>query len=395
MSMSAAGGATLPRAPRFDLSILALVLAGTSTFINVYTTQALLPFLRHLYQASELEVSLTISATTAGVALAAPFAGLFAESLGRKKVIVPAIFSLSLPTALAASSPNLHWLIFWRFLQGLCIPGIIVVMIAYINEEFVGRGVGRAMSAYVSGTVFGGFLGRLIPGVLATHWQWRYSFLVLAALNLLGGWGVRNWLPPAENFVAASTVRDSLRDAWAHLHNPKLLAVFAMGFSVLFGLVGVFTYVNFYLAGPPFHLNPAQLGSIFCVYLLGLIVTPMAGRFMDRAGFLRTMLLATVISSCGLILTLPLHLWTAILGLALFSSGMFVQQAGATSQTGRVAAKSRSVAAGLYVTVYYIGGSAGAAVPAWFWSHHGWPGCVGLLWGSCVLTFFLAWASER
>ena len=394
MSTSAAAS-TLPTRSKFDLSIFALVLAGTSTFLNVYTTQALLPFLRHIYQASELEVSLTISATTFGVALAAPFVGLFAESLGRKKVIVPAMFALSVPTALAATSPNLHWLIFWRFLMGLCIPGIIAVMIAYINEEFVGRGVGRAMSAYVSGTVFGGFLGRLIPGLVATHWQWRYSFLVLAGLNLLGGWGVRNWLPPAENFIAAENVRVSLRDALDHLRNPKLLAVFGLGFMVLFGLVGAFTYVNFYLAGPPFYLNPAQLGSIFFVYLLGLIVTPLAGRFMDRAGFLKTMLLAVVVSSCGLLVTLPRSLPIIILGLALFSSGMFVQQAAATSQTGRVAARGRSVAAGLYVTVYYIGGSAGAVIPAYFWSHYGWPGCVIVLWASSSITLLLAWVSTR
>jgi MFS transporter, YNFM family, putative membrane transport protein len=394
MSTSATGSLVGSRTTS-DLSIFALVLAGSSTFLNVYTTQALLPFLRHVYQASELEVSLTISATTFGVALAAPLIGLFAESLGRKKVIVPAIFALSVPTALAATSPNLPWLIFWRFLMGLCIPGIIAVIIAYINEEFVGRGVGRAMSAYVAGTVFGGFIGRLIPGLVATHWQWRYSFVLLAALNLLGGWGVKKWLPPAENFVAAENVSESLRDVRNHLRNPRLLAVFGLGFMVLFGLVGVFTYVNFYLAGAPFHLNPAQLGSIFFVYLLGLIVTPLAGRFMDRAGFLKTMLLAVIMSSCGLLITLPQRLSTIIFGLALFSSGMFVQQAAATSQTGRVATRGRSVAAGLYVTVYYMGGSVGAALPAFFWSHYGWPGCVAVLWASSLFTILFAWISSR
>lgn len=395
MASNAVAGDSLPARRKFDLSIFALVIAGTSTFLNVYTTQALLPFLRHLYQASELEVSLTISATTFGVALSAPFIGFFAESWGRKKVIVPAIFTLSIPTALAATSTNLHWLIFWRFLMGLCIPGIIAVVIAYINEEFVGRGVGRAMSAYVAGTVFGGFLGRLIPGLVATHWQWRYAFLVLAVLNLFGGWAVRSWLPPAENFVAAETIRESLNDARTHLKNHRLLAVFGLGFMVLFGLVGVFTYVNFYLASAPFHLDPAQLGSIFFVYLLGLIVTPLAGRFLDRAGFFNTMLLAVIVGSCGLVATLAHRLAMIILGLAVFSSGMFVQQAAATSQTGRVATRGRSVAAGLYVTVYYIGGSVGAVVPAYFWSKYGWPGCVAVLWGSSVLTLGLAWVSSR
>lgn len=378
-----------------DTSIVALVLAGTATFLDVYTTQALLPFLRQVYRATELQVSLTISATTFAVALAAPFVGLFAESIGRKKVIVPAIFGLSIPTFLAATSPSLEALIFWRFAQGLFIPGIIAVILAYINEEWAGRGVGAAMAAYVSGTVLGGFIGRLIPGIITTRYQWRAAFIVLGVLTLLGGWGVRKWLPPAENFVASKNVKASLKDLLAHLRSPRLLAVFGMGFTVLFSLVGTFTYVNFYLAGSPFHFNSAQLGSVFFVYLLGLFITPAAGRFMDRAGFLPTCVLALSMSSVGLLLTLPHHIWLIILGLALFSSGVFVLQAAATSQTGRVAGRARSAAAGLYVTFYYGGGSLGAVLPAWFWLTYGWPGCVGVLFAAGLLTFVLAWASSR
>jgi MFS transporter, YNFM family, putative membrane transport protein len=97
-----------------------------------------------------------------------------------------------------------------------------------------------------------------------------------------------------------------------------LLAVFGMGFAALFCLVGVFTYVNFYLAAPPFRLNSAQLGSVFAVYLLGVIVTPLAGRFLDHYCVRRTALLAFGFAVVGL---------------------------------------SRSSAAGLYVTLYYVGGS--------------------------------------
>jgi YNFM family putative membrane transporter len=71
--------------------------------------------------------------------------------------------------------------------------------------------------------------------------------------------------------------------------------------------VGVFTYVNFYLAQPPFNLTPAELGSIFFVYLLGCVVTPLAGRFLDRHGFRRTMLLSLGMCLGGLLLTLALR----------------------------------------------------------------------------------------
>lgn len=378
-----------------DTSILALVLAGVSTFLDVYTTQALLPYLRKVYAVSELEVSLTISATTLAIAIAAPFVGLFAETIGRKKIIVPAIFGLSVPTFLAATSPSLHALIFWRFAQGLFVPGIIAVIIAYINEEWADRGVGTAMAAYVSGTVLGGFVGRLIPGLITSRFEWRTAFVVLGILNLIGGFGVRKWLPKAENFVAATNVKASVGAAIGHLRHPRLLAVFGMGFGVLFCLVGCFTYVNFYLASAPFHLNPAQLGGIFFVYLLGLVVTPAAGRFMDKAGFMQVTVLATLMSWAGLGLTLVHSLPSIIVGLALFSSGIFILQSAATSQTGRVAGQARSAAAGLYVTFYYGGGSVGATLPAWFWSNYGWPGCAALLLVGTLITIWFGWLSTE
>jgi MFS transporter, YNFM family, putative membrane transport protein len=370
------------------------MLAGACTFLNVYCTQPLLPFLRHLFHASELQVSLTVSATTFGVALAAPIVGLMAERIGRKKVIVPALFLLTIPTVLAATSTGIWTLVFWRFLQGIFVPGIIAVMIAYIGEEFAGSNVGTVMAAYVTGTVFGGFLGRFIAGLVATHWHWRAAFLVIGAINFSGAVAVRQWLPKAKNFVAAASARSVLDDMGMHLRNPRLLATFAMGFGVLFSLVGAFTYVNFYLAAPPFLLGSAALGSIFCVYLLGLVVTPLSGRFLDRSGFRSTAVLALAFALSGLACTLSHHLSIVVLGLALFSSGNFIFQAAATVQTGINAGRARSSAAGLYVTLYYVGGSVGATVLGWIWLWRGWHACVAALAIGSSATLLFAFLSS-
>jgi len=61
------------------------MLAGMCTFLNVYCTQPLLPYFQRLYKASEIEVSLTVSATILAVAIAAPFVGMIAESIGRRR----------------------------------------------------------------------------------------------------------------------------------------------------------------------------------------------------------------------------------------------------------------------------------------------------------------------
>lgn len=380
---------------RLDKAAVATMLAGMCTFLNVYSTQPLLPLLRETFHASELEVSLTVSATIFATALTAPIIGMIAERRGRKKVIVPSLFLLTVPTALAATSTSLGALIFWRFAQGIFVPGVIAVMLAYVNEEWAGRGVGRAMSAYVTGTVIGGFLGRFISGVIATHWHWRATFLVLAGLNLIGAVIVRAWLPLAKNFVRAEHLQQVLDHAKDHLRNPRLLANFGMGAAALFTLVGCFTYANFYLAAAPFHLNSAQLGSIFFVYLLGVVITPQSGRFLDCFGFRHTTMVYCAMMIAGLLLTLIKSLPVVIVGLAIFSSGVFVAQAAATVQTGAIAGRARSSAAGLYVAFYYLGGSVGATLTDWFWRWQGWPGCVGLLAGVSLVSLWLARISSR
>jgi MFS family permease len=376
------------------LAVYAAMIAGACTFLNVYCTQPLLPFFQKFFHATEVQVSLTVGAVTLSVALMAPVIGMIAETLGRKKVIVPALFAMAVPTLLAATAQSLSALIFWRFMQGLFVPGVIAVIIAYINEEFAGR-TGAVMSAYVAGTVFGGFLGRFITGVIAAHGNWHAAFIVLGVLDLLGAMAVRQWLPLATHFVPAQHVFKSLGDTWGHLRNPRLLMICGMGFTVLFSLVGVFTYANFYLARPPFHLSTAGLGSVFFIYLFGCIVTPLAGRFLDRNGFRRTALLAVGMSLGGLLLTLVDWLPAVIAGLAIFSSGIFVSQASATVLTGQVADRARSSAAGLYVTFYYAGGSVGTALPAWFWLNGGWPGCVGLFAAVSLVTLALGWIGGK
>src|ERR1035437_2952871 len=162
---------------------------GFATFVNLYATQPLLPRFRQLFHASELMVSLTVSAPVLAVALAAPVVGLLADRLGRKRVIVASMLGVAIPTALAATAGNLGQLIVWRFLQGLFIPGIIAVAMAYISEETPHPPVGSTMATYVTGTVVGGFAGRFAAGLIAARWDWRGGGGVRGRPAAAGGWG--------------------------------------------------------------------------------------------------------------------------------------------------------------------------------------------------------------
>lgn len=364
-------------------ALAALFVVGFSTFVNLYVTQPLLPLFRQIFHASELMVSLTVSAPVLAVALTAPFQGLVADRLGRKRVIVAAIAGLAVPTFLSASAASLPQLILWRFLQGLFIPGIISVIIAYISEESPRQAIGSTMAIYVTGTVIGGFAGRMVIGFVASHWSWRSGLVALGAITLAGALATVRLLPRETKFVRGKASL-SLAPLVSHLRNPQLLATYAVGFNILFSLVGAFTYVNFYLADKPFSLGPAALGQVFTVYLIGACVTPVAGRLLDRIGYRMTLLGAVVMGAVGMLLTLVHVLFAIISGLALAASGVFVCQAAASSNVGKAASEGRSSAAGLYVALYYFGGFAGSIIPGFFWARAGWPACVAVI--LCVQT---------
>ncbi len=158
----------------------------------------------------------------------------------------------------------------------------------------------------------------------------------------------------------------------------------------MFSLVATFTYVTFYLADPPFGPRPAALGSIFIVYLVGAAVTPLTGRAIARVGNRVALAAAIAAGIGGVSLTLTHHLWAVALGLAITCSGVFSAQAAASSFIGIAAKKNRALAVGMYASFYYLGGSAGAALPGYVWNLGAWPACVAMIAAVQMLTVIIA-----
>lgn len=371
--------------------MLAVGLVGFFAFLDVYVTQPLLPLLARRFHASELAVSLTVSAVTLAIALSAPLTGLLADRVGRKRVIVGALALLAAPTLLAAQAGSLDGLVRWRFLQGLMIPGIFVVAIAYVAEEWAPRRATLAMAVYVIGTVLGGTTGRVVAGFITAAWGWRAAFAALGALTLVGAALVWRLLPGASGFARQESLRAATAAALAHLRNPRLLATFFVGFNMLFMLVAAFTYVNFDLAAAPFHLGAAELGLIYFAYLPSLLFLTRAGRWTARVGYRRALMVALLVSAGGAVLTLWAFLPAILLGLALTSGGLFSAQSTATSYLGHEAREARSSAAGLYAALYYIGGSLGGLAPGFLWARWHWFGCVLLVLIADAAALALGW----
>ncbi|ELA08363.1 major facilitator superfamily transporter [Moraxella macacae 0408225] len=339
---------------------VSIFVVGMFAFLQVYSIQAILPVLMQTFLASETWVGLTVGATVLAIALMSPFMGMLSDAYGRKPFIVAAMLALAIPTALIGFADSLDAVIGWRFLQGLAVPAITVVTIAYIAEEFVGNAVAKLMAFYVAGTVLGGFLGRFLLGHLEQRIGWQQGFYVMAGLTLIGAMWVAWQLPKSRRFIPNPNFGSSLQILKQHATNRYVITACLLGFCVLFSLVGCFTFINLHLADKPYLLDSGGLANIFSVYLLGVVITPIASNLTAYFGAARTVQMAVMLSMLGVLITLGRPLWAVILGLTVMSSGVFITQAATITYIAVNVKQGRSLASGLYYLCYYLGGTAGA-----------------------------------
>lgn len=363
---------------------IAVMLAGAAAFFDLYAPQSILPQLTSAFGVGEHAVGWVVTVTTLAVAVVAPFAGALADTFGRKRIIAFAALALTLPTLLCAFAASFPELLLFRGIEGLFMPLIFCVTIAYISEEWSAEEAREITAFYMAGAVAGGFLGRFFTGVVTDLSAWWIAFAAMAAVNLILGLVLYRAMPTERGFQPSTGLARSLAEMRHHFTNPKLVAACVVGFAILFAQVGLFTFAGLLLAAPPFGFGPAALGTIFAVYLVGMVTTPVLGRRLRRFPEQLPLSVGAGMFIAGVSLTLLPSLAAIVVGLALASAGTFLSQSAATNFVAQQAPRARSAAVGLYTTWYYVGGSAGAVVPGVLWHSAGWPGVVALMVGASL-----------
>jgi MFS transporter, YNFM family, putative membrane transport protein len=362
-----------------DLRSFAIATAGFCAFVNLYSPQALLPELAGEFNVGAGEISTLMTAGTLAIALTAPFAGVLADIVGRKRLITAAMFATVVPTLLMMVVQSVPQMVAMRFVQGLLLPPIFTVAVAYIGDEWPSGDVPRVAGIYISGTSIGGFCGRFIPGVFADLIGWRAAYGVVAALTLLAAIVVALTLTPERHFVPSGGLANSMRHMVRHLRDRRLLATYAIGFGVLFNFIATFTYVSFHLAEPPYLFTPTLLGALFLTYLASSPLVPWVGRGIALFGRRPFVLGIIAIWIVGVFLLLAPPVSLILTGLTLCAVCGMLCQAISTGYVTMTAKEGRSSAVGLYATMYYTGGSAGAFLGGIAWTLGGWDGCVAII----------------
>lgn len=375
--------------PGFRRATGALFAAGMTTFMTLYCVQALLPALSSGFHLSPAASSLTISVSTAAMAVAVVPLTALSDAWSRTGMMSLALGAAALLGIAAAFAPNYPVLLVFRVLQGLALAGLQATAMSYLAEEVHRESLGQAMGLYVAGNGIGGMAGRLVAdGVLDLTGSWRWAIGAVGVVAAVCAVVFHLSIPASVRFVRREARPRALASAIGRaLPDTALLRLYLIGFVAMAGFVTVYNYLGFRLIAEPFDLSQTTAGLLFVAYVAGSFSSAAAGRLVDRYGRPRVLVPALLVALAGLAVMLVPSLGAVIPGLVIFTVGFFAAHAVASGWVGGRSTVLGVQGAAVYLFFYYIGSAVGGSVGGIAYSSGAWGGLT--LYCACLLAIAL------
>nr|WP_281434670.1 MFS transporter [Erwinia phyllosphaerae] len=360
---------------RFMHATLALFCAGLSTFAVLYCVQPILPVFSQSFHLTPAQSSLSLSVTTAMMALGLLVTGPLSDAIGRKSVMSVSLLLAAFFTLICATMSSWEGVLTMRALTGLALSGVAAVAMTWLSEELHPGFLSFSMGLYISGNSIGGLVGRLSTGMLADHFSWNVSLFVVGLFALTAAILFFRLLPPSQHFRASSLhPRKLLINFMFQWRDMGLPMLFIVGFILMGSFVTLFNYVSYRFLSAPFSLSQTVVGLLSVVYLTGTYSSPKAGVMTARYGRGVVLMASLLLMLTGLIATQFTTLWLVLPGLMLFAAGFFAAHSVASSWVGHRARRARGQASSLYLFFYYLGSSVAGTLGGVFWHGYGWAG---------------------
>ncbi|GIO15891.1 hypothetical protein J19TS2_54460 [Cohnella xylanilytica] len=220
----------------------------------------------------------------------------------------------------------------------------------------------------------------MLVGAGADLFGWRAGVLALGAASL--GCSIAFWLrlpessngrPRSRPFFGSWLI--GLRTSFS---SRRLLALYAMGFSLMGVYVAIFNYIGYALNVTPYSIGQTALGLLFVVNLVGTWSSVLFGRLAARRSRRFALVLATLIALGGIALAGLDSLAAKVVGCGAVAFGFFAGHAVASGWVGLLApGQAKESAPAVYLLFYYAGSSIVGWTGGIVLRQYGWDGLVG------------------
>nr|WP_244182451.1 MFS transporter [Xenorhabdus beddingii] len=378
---------------RVTLSFFAV---GLATFALLYFVQPILPILSDEFNVSPANSSLALSLSTGMLALGLLITGPLSDALGRKNVMVMSLVAAAIFTLLSSVMTSWHGILLIRALVGLSISGVAAVAMTYLSEEIHPSYAALSIGLYISGNSVGGMSGRLLTGVIADYFSWRFAAISLGTFAFICAIAFWKMLPESRNFKSSSLKPKSLLiNLKLHFRDKGLPFLFAEAFLIMGGFVTMFNYIGYRLLETPYHFSQTIVGLLSVVYLTGTYSATKAGALTGKYGRGRVLLAAISAMLVGSLITLFSPVWAVILGMMILTTGFFAAHAVASGWVGQRAKRAKAQASSLYLFGYYAGSSITGTLGGVFWLYFAWNGVAIFISFLAIIALYLGFKLNK
>ncbi|MGH2576121.1 MAG: MFS transporter, partial [Ignavibacteria bacterium] len=231
--------------------------------------------------------------------IATPIWGWLGDRVGKKKMVLRAVFGLALSQFLIGLSDNVVQLFLFRMLQG-ALSGFIAAALALVSSNTPKEKSGYAIGFLASSTAAGNVLGPFIGGFLADSFGYRNVFFITSSLCLLSGLLVLFFV---KEFNKSQNNENNIIDNYKFVFTSSRIK-YAM-------LVLILSAASISMIQPIFALfieskigNIKYIatitGSIFAVMgIFQVVSSPLWGKRNDRKGYRRNLTFALLGAGAG------------------------------------------------------------------------------------------------
>ena len=280
--------------------LLSILVVCACLMSSSYTM--LIPFLP-VYLINELNASsdnvsmwsgACFAVTFAISAFAAPLWGKLSDRIGKKPMVIRAAFLLSVSYFIGGIVKTPEQMFLMRAFQGFAAglwPALLVLTSAYVPKNRLGISMGLMQSSMILGQVAGPLLGGLLSNLVGMRNSFFIGSSVLMFITLCAVFIIKE--PDTKEEKTKKAKEDSaIKEI---LSNKNILSLLIVVFLCNFVLLQIQPIVALYVDKLTNHADNAVLitGLILSLGgLAGAIASPLWGRFGQRAGFAKSLVLA-------------------------------------------------------------------------------------------------------
>lgn len=357
----------------------------------MYATQPLQPLLAKQFDISIIKASQFTAIIMLFLAISPIFYGYILEKVCAKKMLSIASFVLLITNIFLGLADSYEMFLFFRFSEALVIPAILTALMSILaNIDKVN--IKFNMSIYVASTVFGGLVGRIFSGFIATNFSYEFVFYSLSSALLLSLFLIRKLDYEGD----ATIVKPKLDDILIILKDRRFVLIYFIMFCMFFVFAGVLNVLPFRVKQISESFSEFQISLLYLGYGMGILVSLGSKKIID---FFKNEI-NTIIVAISFFLFIAIFLTNQdiiylFILLFLFCIGMFTVHTVSTGLANSMKSSQKSLTSGMYLTFYYLGGATGSFIPSIIYEHYGWDIMIYTFVFILLIVFLLTYKNRK